>query len=511
MTANPWQLKDKWRRVGLVNSSQPLVDDTYPDNCEEISRIASSLPNNESSKAPSWKGLLLAGGIFCVDAYDLFIINLVMKIMAKNYPQTTTQTAILGSVALAGAMIGQLLFGILGDLFGRKKTFLVTVTLVISSTLLSGLCFDSPHVSIYTQLAVWRFFLGLGIGGEYPLSATTGGENVSASERGRQISKVFSMQGVGSISAALIILILLHAEAPSEFIWRFSLMITALPASYVSYLRYHATETARFQKMVRQRNPDERRWVRFAALTERDAFLTLLGTAGSWLIFDISFYGNSIFNATITEAMGLGGSLKDEALNSTILALMALPGYILTIYTTTCITRKSLQMMGFLVLALLFLLLGFDTEAMEKCPTLMITLYGLTYVFSNWGPNSTTFVIPGETPTFKTSVRSTAHGLSAAFGKAGAVLGTTAMKGMLDKHGVGYVMTICGCLSLGGFFWTALLIPRYTSLDVEAADRTEESHCGTTRPVETLHFSAEQQCKSPNNRAVEAATPDSAS
>lgn len=86
--------------------------------------------------------------------------------------------------------------------------------------------------------------------------------------------------------------------------------------------------------------------------------------------------------------------------------------------TIDTIGRKPLQVFGFLILTILFCVMGFVFHRLSK--TAMLALYVVAQFFFNWGPNTTTFVIPGEC--FPTRYRSTAHGMSAAMGKIGAII-----------------------------------------------------------------------------------------
>ena len=108
----------------------------------------------------------LSGVGFFADAYDLFCINIVKNIMASLYPQSTAQAADLATAAIIGAVIGQLFFGALADVLGRRAIFIATLTIGIVAALGSATCIDSPALSIYTQLSLWRGLLGFGIGGE---------------------------------------------------------------------------------------------------------------------------------------------------------------------------------------------------------------------------------------------------------------------------------------------------------------------------------------------------------
>ena len=94
---------------------------------------------------------------------------------------------------------------------------------------------------------------------------------------------------------------------------------------------------------------------------------------------------------------------------------MALPGYFLTIVYLDRVGRRRLQLVGFVVLGVLYIVLGLAYEPLEQVPWLFMLLYGLTFLVSNFGPNATTYIIPGEL--FPTAVKATCHGISAAAGK----------------------------------------------------------------------------------------------
>ena len=77
----------------------------------------------------------------------------------------------------------QIIFGVLGDSLGRKPAFVMTCLLCIMGCLGSACVVDTAEFGVYTQLAAWRFVLGLGVGGEYPLSATITSESSARSSR----------------------------------------------------------------------------------------------------------------------------------------------------------------------------------------------------------------------------------------------------------------------------------------------------------------------------------------
>jgi MFS family permease len=72
----------------------------------------------------------------------------------------------VASAALFGSIIGQIIAGSLADIIGRKKLFVATAILITIGAFGSALTMDTPQLTIYGQIACWRFFLGAGVGGK---------------------------------------------------------------------------------------------------------------------------------------------------------------------------------------------------------------------------------------------------------------------------------------------------------------------------------------------------------
>ena len=139
-------------------------------------------------------------------------------------------------------------------------------------------------------------------------------------------------------------------------------------------------------------------------LFQKDVFTTVgwIPPASSMSAFE------EIFNVARAQAL--------IALGSTI------PGYWFTVFTVDRLGRWWIQMMGFFFMTLWMgvLVASYDKLLMKNVNGFVV-LYALTFFFANWGPNSTTFIIPSEL--FAARFRATCHGLSAAAGKAGAIIG----------------------------------------------------------------------------------------
>ena len=189
---------------------------------------------------------------------------------------------------------------------------------------------------LFPALAFFRFLSGLGAGGVYPLSAVASAEtSEDAGSRGRRMMLVFSLQGVGQIMAALIVVILasILPESPSAS-WRTALFIGAMPSAVAAWMAFtldtgFEQQQQGFRRQAsRDRNQEasdmdtgtdssmeghasaldrsrslssiENVGSEVPIYTWRNLFL-LTGTAGSWFVFDVVFYGNLIFTPFMLE------------------------------------------------------------------------------------------------------------------------------------------------------------------------------------------------------------------
>ena len=162
----------------------------------------------------------------------------VKNVLSSVYVLSDGQLSAISTVALVGAVFGQLTFGALADRMGRRVIFVLSITLVIVGSLGSATATDGHAVSLTTQLCCWLAILGTGIGAEYPLSATVSSEASTKETRGKAVSSVFAMQGVGNMLASLVMVVLLHTSLSLDWVWRVALAFGAVPGLATVYWRY---------------------------------------------------------------------------------------------------------------------------------------------------------------------------------------------------------------------------------------------------------------------------------
>lgn len=360
----------------------------------------------------------------------------------------------------------------------------VELMIIIFATLAHALASNSPSINIVGVIIFWRVLMGIGIGGDYPLSSIITSEFATTKWRGAMMGSVFAMQGIGQLCAAFIMLFVTVGfkgsleSAPStktctgecalavDKMWRTLIGFGAVPGVIALYYRLTIPETPRYtfdvQKDVEKADQDAKFYVsgkrgeadvdgvaRIAAAknanetmqVQKASFgdfmrhyakpkngMLLAGTSLSWFFLDVAYYGLSLNNATILQAIGYATSnnknvyefLYNNAVGNLIIVLAgAVPGYWVTVATVDTIGRKPIQLAGFAILTVLFIIMGFAYDKLGQNG--LLAVYVLAQFFFNFGPNSTTFIVPGEC--FPTRYRSTSHGISAASGKIGSIIG----------------------------------------------------------------------------------------
>ncbi|KAI7885252.1 phosphate:H+ symporter [Lichtheimia hyalospora FSU 10163] len=420
------------------------------------------------------RACIVSGVGFFTDAYDIFAINLVSTMIGYVYwgaEDNTTphnvDTAIKVSMS-CGTVVGQLLFGYLADHVGRKRMYGVELIIMIVGTIGQTLAGNGPAASFWAVITFWRVIVGIGIGGDYPLSSVITSEFATTKRRGAMMAAVFAMQGIGQVTAGIVGLIATAAYQNAiradptqlDYVWRIVIGVGAVPGAIALYYRLTIPETPRYTMDVEQKIEkgirDAKAFVENGAAAgdysdnlavsrvhtdvpraswedfkryfgQRQNALKLFGTAYSWFALDVAWYGLGLNNSIILSNIGFAGGDPYEAVfrtcvgNIIINLLGSVPGYWISVFTIDYMGRKTIQIMGFSMLTIMFVILGFAYRAiLNTSVPLFIVLYTITQIFFNWGPNTTTFIVPGEC--FPTRYRSTAHGISAASGKVGSII-----------------------------------------------------------------------------------------
>ncbi|KAJ3071260.1 Inorganic phosphate transporter pho84 [Podochytrium sp. JEL0797] len=505
------------------------------------------------------KMVMIAGAGFFSDAYDVFVIGQALPMIyqvyfpeyitgdfpaAFNYPNGTARAmtpqntkvdfdanypngvhmdSFLKAATNWGNLIGQVSFGIAGDSHGRKSVYGLEMVIIIVCTTCSMLASSMKRgANILQLLAFWRFLLGIGIGGDYPMSAVITSEFASTRYRGMMMAAVFAMQGLGILCGCGVYIIALNAMkslvqedyAMLDYVWRIAIGCGLIPALLVIYFRLTMPETPRFalkaaaaaeaaaakdleSALLETKNPipisvscDPTPTPKGSKMADFKAhfgqwknFKILLGTAYCWFALDVAWYGLALNQSTVLSLINFNGPTKIDlnvtnsagittveqhmppvdiwdafyqvAVGNIIVACAGtVPGYWFTVALIEKMGRKPIQMMGFAIIGICLAILAatWDTISTNQVPFLVV--YTIANFFMQFGPNTTTFVIPGEV--FPTRFKATCHGMSAAFGKMGAIIGIQAVGPYFATNTVP-VMAIFSAVMFSGLVATLLL------------------------------------------------------
>jgi PHS family inorganic phosphate transporter-like MFS transporter len=461
---------------------------------------ADDAPNaHAGSNLPKPPPLALLGFGFALDAYDLFVVNAVLIILSDVMKPTDFEKSFISTMALFGSMIGQIIFGTLGDAISHRSMFLLSVSLMLLGSLVSGLL---PFAaSFYVALGMIRFVLGFGIGGEYPLSAALGAQTVvqdvrndqgyllvKGKTKSGQLARIFAFQGMGTLTAILAGLAFYHSMS-SDRAWRACFLLGALPCIFLAAARYYylfarhsesstdpAAKTAISTTAAAGKSTSTvtlaQAWAKSKlqlsiALSTPLYRRRLWGAALNWFLLDIVFYANGIFSGTILNDFThkvTADSLKYNA----ILGALAVVGYLCAIALIDRVGRRTLQLFGFIAMAVMYLIAAVAMDVLRANFGWFLVVYGLTFLFCNGGPNTTTYVVAAES--FPSGIRATCSGWSAAAGKLGAALGALVMA-PVATYSLPLVFYLCAAICVLGAISTAKWTDdlRHVNVEVEQA------------------------------------------
>jgi MFS family permease len=191
---------------------------------------------------------------------------------------------------------------------------------------------------------------------------------------------------------------------------------------------------------------------------------------GTWFLLDFAYYGNTVSSPLVLSALGSDHSLLQKTLTQLgIFAAFAAPGYALAALTMDKLGRKTIQCLGFAMMALASALLALVPNV-EKLVWPFLFLYGFSYLFSELGPNATTFVYPSEI--FPVKVRTTAHGITAAMGEMGGFVGVFTFPFFMHWHGLMAAEGTAAIVSGLGLVKTCFMLPETKGRSLE--ERSEQ-------------------------------------
>ncbi|MCL9677208.1 MFS transporter [Acinetobacter sp. ACZLY 512] len=372
------------------------------------------------------------------DALDTGIIAFILTTLVKDWALTPAESGWIVSIGFIGMAIGAVCSGGLADRFGRKTMF--ATTLLIYS-LATAACAFAPNL---TWLLVFRFIVGVGLGGQLPVAVTLVSEYIPSHVRGRFIVLLESFWGLGWLVAALVSYFVIP-----KFGWQIAFLMGGLPALYVYVIIKKIPESIPYlinrgrideahelvQEIERQAGVPviEHLVVKPVAEKQRVSFKQLWSGAFArrslmlWLIwFGIVFSYYGIFTWLPSLLVKQGYTVVQSFEYVLIMILAQLPGYVCAAWLIERLGRKA-TLASFITACAISAYLFGQADSMFS-----VMVWGCLMSFFNLGAWGVLYTYTPEQ--YPANIRAFGAGWASAIGRIGGIAAPIVVTHMMVGH-----------------------------------------------------------------------------
>ena len=378
---------------------------------------------------------LIAGGAgWMLDAMDVMLYSLVLAYLIREFGMSTQTAGLLNSLTLIASAIGGLLFGVVADRIGRTRALMLSILVYSLSSAACGFSRSIPH------LAVFRFLLGLGMGGEWTSAAALIAETWRAEHRGKALGLMQSAYAIGEAIAALVVFLVLP-----RFGWRAVFFVGVLPALLVLWIRRGVPEPALWKERSSATSPG----IPLSRLLSREVLRNgILATAmnasamfGYWGLFT---WIPGYLSLPASQG-GRGLSLATATSFFLVLCVGKWLGYALFGFFSDAFGRRKPYFAYLLIAAALVPLYGMARSSFWLLVLGPLVAFFGTGYFSGFAAIASE-IFPGE-------IRAAAMGLSYNVGRGLSAVAPLAVGALALHYGIGPAFF----LQAGAFFLAAML------------------------------------------------------
>jgi MFS family permease len=377
---------------------------------------------------------LIAGGLgWMLDAMDVMLYSLVLAYLIHDFSMDKDTAGLLGSLTLIASAIGGFLFGFIADRIGRVRALMASI---LAYSLASAACGFSHSVF---QLGVFRFLLGLGMGGEWTTGAALIAETWRAEHRGKALGVMQSAYAIGEAIATLIVAFVLP-----HFGWRTVFFVGVLPGLLVLWIQGQVPEPRIWtQRAARAAKPSFRKLFEKGVL--RNGILaTAMNACGMFGYWGLFIWIPAYLSLPVAQG-GRGLSLVTTSTFFLVLCGGKWLGYVLFGFWADRFGRRKPYFAYLLIAAVLVPLYG-----AAHSPFWLLVL-GPFVAFFGTGFFSGFAAIASEL--FPSEIRATAMGLSYNIGRGFSAVAPFAVGALALRFGIGPAFF----LQAGAFLIAALL------------------------------------------------------
>lgn len=389
---------------------------------------------------PEGRRALVAGSLgWMLDSFDVMLYALVLATLMKDLEMSKFTAGLLGSATLVASAIGGLVFGIVADRYGRTRALIWSILIYSVFTAACG------FAQTIAQLAVFRIFLGLGMGGEWASGAALVSETWSSEYRGKALGFMQSAWAIGYGAAALVVAIVMPLWG-----WRAVFFVGVLPALLTIWVQKRVEEPALWTSRRAATATASRR----AGLADvfRGDLLRL--TVAVTLMNACTMFAWWGFNQWIPAYLSLpaadgGIGLSTRTMSGFIMAMQVGMwfGYVTFGFISDAVGRKRAYVAYLLAAAVL--MLGYRTT---QNPTLLLLL-GPVVAFFATGYFTGFGAVTAEI--YPTEIRATAQGFTYNVGRIGSAVAPWAVGRLADTNGFGAAFSLAAvAFVLAAVMWT---------------------------------------------------------
>lgn len=411
------------------------------------------------------KMTILTFGANLTAGYAIGSIALVLSYLTNEVGITAVQQGLLGSSALIGVFFGSIITGVVADRFGRQRIFLFSFVAITIATALQYIAYD------ITFLIVLRLIAGVALGADYSVGAALLAEVLPRKWRGPLLGCLVAVWTVGYVGSSLVGN---YFIAPSD--WNLYLATASIPAVIVLVLRIGTPESPRW--LASHGRADEAERVVALYIGEgytlpqeppsvttdkkriiRQYWKPLVFVCLFFSLDVIPYFGIYTFLPMILSAV----NFADTEAADMILNLVLLMGAVLGVFLVAKLTRRSLSIGTFAIMAasLLFLILLPNTYPVGQM--LAFSLFALSIAVQGDMPSVYTSEL------FPTEVRSTCIGLATGVSRIASAAGTFFIPILMSIGGYGMTLGVLCALCIAGMFVCIAMAPETKDASLEDA------------------------------------------
>ena len=381
------------------------------------------------------KALVAASLGWMLDSFDVMLYALVLAVLMTDLGMDKATGGSLASLTLVASAIGGVLFGVIADRFGRVRALVMSILIYSVFTAACG------FAQTVRQLAVFRVFLGIGMGGEWASGAALVSETWPSEHRGKALGLMQSSWAIGYALAAAVTAIVLPIWG-----WRAVFFVGILPALFTLWIRRDVAEPEIWRARVESGKPrGSLRDIFRGSLLPLTIALTLMNACIMFAWWGFNLWIPAYLSLPINEG-GIG--LSAYAMSGFIIAMQVgmWCGYVTFGFASDIFGRKRTYVIYVLTAALLIL-----AYTSTRSPSALLVL-GPLVAFFGTGSFSGFGAVTAEI--YQTDIRATAQGFTYNIGRLASALAPFVIGSLADTHGFEVALSISSiAFVLAGVLW----------------------------------------------------------